>query len=347
MSRVLDVLTPSTTPSSQYERVLFPHPVEDGNAFLECAEPIDEENLREYQRLTELPSRWGEKTRNKDHQTHTRKEGGEFALAVLVLGGGFLIGGPLGFGVGALLLAGCYPVEEIGVAEQNDNESPPTEGETEGEGEIAEGTEAEGEAKLDDEVEPDSWTPTSTEDAPEPRRRHTAIWTGSEMIIWGGSNDYFGEMVTNTGGRYNPLENSWTPTNTVGAPSARYGHTAIWTGSEMIVWGGYFQRDYRGVVENTGRLYDPLTNQWRATSRDDAPSARSGHTAVWTDSEMIVWGSSGGLSSDYSDTGGHYNPVEDRWTPTSIVNAPSERGAHTAIWADSEMIVWGGSYSIS
>jgi hypothetical protein len=24
-----------------------------------------------------------------------------------------------------------------------------------------------------------------------------------------------------------------------GAPAARYQHTAVWTGSEMIVWGGY------------------------------------------------------------------------------------------------------------
>jgi len=27
-------------------------------------------------------------------------------------------------------------------------------------------------------------------------------------------------------------------TSTIGAPAARTGHTAVWTGSEMIVWGG-------------------------------------------------------------------------------------------------------------
>ena len=41
----------------------------------------------------------------------------------------------------------------------------------------------------------------------------------------------------NTGGRYNPSTDSWTATSTTNAPSGRVGHTAVWTGSEMIVWG--------------------------------------------------------------------------------------------------------------
>ena len=41
-----------------------------------------------------------------------------------------------------------------------------------------------------------------------------------------------------TGGRYDPATDSWTATSTTSAPAARYYHTAVWTGSEMIVWGG-------------------------------------------------------------------------------------------------------------
>src|SRR5437899_8411064 len=71
--------------------------------------------------------------------------------------------------------------------------------------------------------------------APDARYYHTAVWTGSEMIAWGGIDlfDFF-----NTGGRYNPGTDSWTPTSTTGAPEARYSHTAVWSGTEMIVWGG-------------------------------------------------------------------------------------------------------------
>ena len=54
------------------------------------------------------------------------------------------------------------------------------------------------------------------------------------MIVWGGT----GGGGLNTGGRYNPTSNSWTAVTTTGAPAARYRHTAVWTGSEMIIWGG-------------------------------------------------------------------------------------------------------------
>ena len=81
----------------------------------------------------------------------------------------------------------------------------------------------------------DSWTTMGAMDAPDGRHLHTAIWTGSEMIVWGGYNNgvYF-----NTGGRYNPSTDTWTATSTSNAPAASYAHTAIWTGSEMVVWGG-------------------------------------------------------------------------------------------------------------
>ena len=73
-------------------------------------------------------------------------------------------------------------------------------------------------------------------DAPSGREFHTAVWTGSEMIVWGG---YSSGHYLNTGGRYNPSTDSWTATSTTNAPAGRDSHTAVWTGSEMIVWGGY------------------------------------------------------------------------------------------------------------
>ena len=90
----------------------------------------------------------------------------------------------------------------------------------------------------------------------------------------------------NTGGRYNPSTDSWTATSTTNAPDGRYYHTAVWTGSEMIVWGGYGA----GTYFNTGGRYNPSTDSWTATSTTSWPIGRAYHTAVWTGSEMIVWG---------------------------------------------------------
>ena len=138
----------------------------------------------------------------------------------------------------------------------------------------------------------DSWTTTSLTNAPAGRYDHTAVWTGSEMIVWGGYSYDGSDHYWNTGGRYNPSTNSWRATSTVNAPSGRESHTAVWTGSAMIVWGGLdvlpngFPHDL-----NTGGIYNPGTNSWTATSTGGAPSARDSHAAVWTGSEMIIWGS--------------------------------------------------------
>ena len=181
----------------------------------------------------------------------------------------------------------------------------------------------------------DTWTATSTINAPESRDIHTAVWTGGEMIVWGGNE--FPSGATNTGGRYNPSMDSWTATSGSNVPAARYSHTVVWTGSEMIIWGGSNGSNYL----NTGGRYDPGMDSWTATN-NLAPSARYSHTAVWTGAEMIVWGGSDTHSPDF-DTGGRYNPGTDTWTSTSTINAPSGRVAHTAVWTGGEMIIWGGA----
>jgi N-acetylneuraminic acid mutarotase len=175
----------------------------------------------------------------------------------------------------------------------------------------------------------DSWRATSTNHAPTARGAFTAVWTGSEMIIWGGSG-------TNTGGRYNPSTDSWRATTTINAPTGRSLHTAVWTGTEMIIWGGGY-----GSVFNTGGRYNPNTNSWTVTSTNNAPSAREYHTAIWTGNEMIVWG--GTDFNNRFNTGGRYNPNTDSWTHTGLINAPSARYLHTAVWTGREMIVWGGA----
>ena len=79
---------------------------------------------------------------------------------------------------------------------------------------------------------------------------------------------------------------SWTATSTTNAPNGRYEHTAIWTGSEMIVWGGFiggFALERRREIQSWHRQLDRDQHHQRALSRGY-------HTAVWTGSEMIIWG---------------------------------------------------------
>src|SRR5215472_864999 len=178
-------------------------------------------------------------------------------------------------------------------------------------------------------------TVTSTTNAPEGRIGAGAVWTGSEMIVWGGVDQSV--VGLDTGGIYNPSTDSWTPTPT-NAPIGAFDHTAVWTGTEMIVWGGI----HTNLGMNTGGRYNLSINIWTPTSTNNAPQARSDHTAVWTGSEMIIWGGEINISPFFTNTGGRYNPSTDSWTATSTTNAPEGRYFLTAVWTGSEMIVWGG-----
>jgi len=139
------------------------------------------------------------------------------------------------------------------------------------------------------------------------------------MITWGG----YGDEYFNTGGRYNPITDSWTATSTTNAPSGRQLHTAVWSGSEMIIWGG---SNVTGNVRTGGR-YDPIMNSWTATTTIEAPSARSYHTATWTGAEMVIWG------GDQLSTGGRYcgqyptpSPTPSP-TPTIVVTNTNDSGS--------------------
>ena len=174
----------------------------------------------------------------------------------------------------------------------------------------------------------------STANAPSGRYAQTAVWTGSKMIIWGGSDD---NGCSNSGGIYDPVNNSWTAVTLTNAPSARALHTAVWTGTKMIVWGG---SDGNGTF-NDGGIYDPAANTWTTTSLTNAPSSRTSAVAVWTGTRMIVWGGGSGLN--IFNSGGIFNPVSNTWSPTTLTNAPLARFDCTAIWTGTNMIIWGGS----
>ncbi|HEX9428620.1 MAG TPA: kelch repeat-containing protein, partial [Candidatus Polarisedimenticolia bacterium] len=122
----------------------------------------------------------------------------------------------------------------------------------------------------------DSWTRGSlATPTPDPRAHVTAVWTGSVMLIWGGNFYTNPGVQEGTGSRYDPATDLWTPISNLGAPAPRTGHTAIWTGSEMVVWGGKGYGPASGcsgvVAFNScefidGARYDPASDRWTKIS---------------------------------------------------------------------------------
>jgi N-acetylneuraminic acid mutarotase len=177
--------------------------------------------------------------------------------------------------------------------------------------------------------------------APSSRSGHSAVWTGTEMIIWGGvSTGYM-----NDGARYDPAKKTWRPVSVANAPSIRADHIAVWSGTEMIVWGGTSSGS-GGSYLRSGGCYNPATDSWSSINVGSSPSLeRNNKAAVWTGTELIIWGGQipGGTKVN---SGWRYNPTTNTWQATTTTGAPTARNGHSAVWTGSEMIVWGGTDAV-
>ena len=93
--------------------------------------------------------------------------------------------------------------------------------------------------------------------------------TGSEAIVWGGgwgpTNTTIGGplLYTSTGGRYDPVHDTWHPMTINGAPPPMEGQTAIWADGVMLLYGHppsrtQFEEDNYIYPEFGGRYYPPV-----------------------------------------------------------------------------------------
>ena len=190
----------------------------------------------------------------------------------------------------------------------------------------------------------------------EGRYNAMSVWTGEEVLVWGGSliaemgahpdqvrtgEQYeedgaaptpIGEVHFDDGAAYDPAIDTWR--TIASAPfSGGYGDRAVWTGQQMLVWS----------AERT-RLaaYDPAADDWRVLPPPPEPSGdRPAVTLVWTGSEAILWG---GMDHqpELPAFGVAFDPATGGWRELPEAPVPA-RQWHTATWTGEEMIVWGGT----
>ncbi len=141
-----------------------------------------------------------------------------------------------------------------------------------------------------------------------PRSWFGAVWTGTEFVIWGGSD---GESPATSelgdGAAYNPSTDTWRmlADAPIGANSPL---TTTWTGSEVVFWGSYSGRN-----EGTGAAYDPAGDTWRALPDVDAPFTDA--SSVWTGSEVVIFGARLGPLNhpETAAKGVAYDSALERW----------------------------------
>ena len=186
----------------------------------------------------------------------------------------------------------------------------------------------------------DTWSRVELRGAPIRYAGHSAVSTGSEVLVWGGKVPPGVQgnngVLSNEGAIYHPATNSWRAMSTRNAPSPRMDHVAVWTGSKMIVFGG---SDNTRNIKGSGGIYDPATDTWSSFTSEVA-SQRVGHTAVWTGDEMLIWG--GRTSDSYFSAVVAFNPRTSIWRSLAVASNPTPRDQHTAVWTGMSMIVWGG-----
>jgi hypothetical protein len=167
-------------------------------------------------------------------------------------------------------------------------------------------------------------------DPPEVRDGAAFVWTGSELLAWGGCEPHVEDSCTPTsdGYAFDPSTATWqaiTP-----APEKGDFPRAIWTGTEAVFLSLTSGDQVGGVA------YDPESETWRTIAV--APiEPRFGVVTVWTGSRIFVWG--GGERARPVTDGALYDPGTDTWAPTAL--SPIALNAASGVWTGREVIVFG------
>ena len=91
------------------------------------------------------------------------------------------------------------------------------------------------------------------------RRGFAAVWTGRQVLVWGGLTGSFQDQkIPPHGVAYDPAANRWSAMPM--APlRGRSNPTAVWTGRQMIVWGGTIPGPQKNTPATDGAAYQPAS----------------------------------------------------------------------------------------
>jgi hypothetical protein len=185
---------------------------------------------------------------------------------------------------------------------------------------------------------PEGWTELPA--PPAIRTGAVEVWTGSQLLVWGG---WFGgndeQPPERDGAVFDASSNTWGSIPPAPIPGRSFPAFA-WTGNELLIWGGW-DVSYSGGEPNTfsdGAAYDPATEKWRVLPPSEL-TARAPFS-VWTGEEMIVWGTAL-RTKDRPLDGAAYDPASDSWR--TIAEGPIELTDAVGVWTGTEMIVFGAA----
>ena len=165
------------------------------------------------------------------------------------------------------------------------------------------------------------------------------VWTGTEMIAWGGV--VRGDTIASAsdGAAYDPASRTWR--TLAPAPSGvagDVGTAAVWTGAGAVFWAG---NSPDGPA--LGAVYDPAADSWRRLPRGPL-GPRESYASVWTGTELLIIGGNSG-DQGASPVAGAVNPRTGVWRLlTAMDRFPGLRLAGE-VW-DGHLVFASGTYSL-
>lgn len=182
---------------------------------------------------------------------------------------------------------------------------------------------------------PDVWSWAAegwTELPPPPQWRDGAaiVWTGSELVYWGGVPRAVEDAVAVADGfSFDPETRRWSSIPV--APAAGSAAIAVWTGSEIVIVN-------RGGPDGAwAGAFDPRRETWRSLPTPmHVPSV--GGASAWTGSELI-WVGGGRADDDENRAGAALDPEAGTWR--TLAEAPLGMNLSDAVWTGTEVVVVG------
>jgi Galactose oxidase, central domain len=178
---------------------------------------------------------------------------------------------------------------------------------------------------------------------------HTA-WTGRQFLVVLYLVVGDDEDRRLAGATYDPATGDWARIPDAPAAARRFEATPVWTGEELILWGGFSSDDPAGT--NDGYAYNPSTRAWRRLPPSPV-SPRKGEAVSWTGHELILWsGALGEFSpssvgfedpaNELASDGAAYNPATNTWRRLSRSPITPRQDA-AAVWSGQEVLIIGGN----
>jgi hypothetical protein len=182
---------------------------------------------------------------------------------------------------------------------------------------------------------PPGWTELPT--PPQQRFDPALVWTGSQLLSWGGksSGSSDAKPVAN-GWSFDPATGQWSAIPE--APEALVNTGGIWSGTQALFWGER-PSDTGGDLPWIVMAYDPGTSSWREF--DPSPHGSEwGGVWVWAGDRLIAFGG-GRPDSAEARSGDALDPATGTWEP--IADAPLQVTSGHAVWTGTAVVVVGSA----